>query len=166
MRSLLNRQAAAITIRKRTTPIHGQPENRFVLPADCNTSPPPPVPGGGAEPGEAVGEGDPLTVPGGGDGLGERDIEPDGVGDARGVAFGLGDGLGFGVGAANLIVYVVHAGVEVTSASVPQTTYEPGAAPLGGAVGSDELLQFLPLVDGAGLVVQFLVLPKDQDTRP
>lgn len=39
-------------------------------------------------------------------------------------------------------------------------------APLGGAVGSEELLQFLPLVNGAGLVVQFLVLPKDQDTRP
>jgi hypothetical protein len=49
---------------------------------------------------------------------------------------------------------------------VPHTTYEPGAAPLGGAVGGEELLQFLPLAEGAGLVVQFLVLPKDQDTRP
>ena len=166
MSPLLNRQAAAMTIRKKRTPIHGQPENGFVLPAVCNTSPLPPVPGGGAEPGEAAGEGDPLTVPGGGDGLGERDIEPGGVGDVRGVALGLGDGLVFGLGAANLIVYVVHAGVEVTSASVPHTTYVPGAAPLGGALGTEELLQVLALVKGAGLVVQFLVVPNDQDTRP
>jgi len=37
--------------------------------------------------------------------------------------------------------------------------------PLGGAVGNEELLQFLPLAEGAGLVAQFLVMPKDQDTR-
>jgi hypothetical protein len=104
MSPLLNRQAAAITIRKKSTPIHGKPKKRFVLPADCKTSPPPPVPGGGAAPGEVVGEGDPLTVPGGADGLGERDTEPVGVGDARGVDLGLGDGLGFGVGAASLTV--------------------------------------------------------------
>ena len=49
---------------------------------------------------------------------------------------------------------------------MPHTVYAPGEAPLGGAVGSVELVQMVPLADGAGLVVQLAVLPKDHDTWP
>ena len=42
--------------------------------------------------------------------------------------------------------------------------YEPGAYELGGAVDGVELVQFVPLAVGAGLVAQFRVLPNDQDT--
>lgn len=59
---------------------------------------------------------------------------------------------------------MAHAEVEFTEGSVPHTGYEPGAAPLGGAVGGVELVQLAPAVDGAGLVAQPFVLPKDQDT--
>jgi cell wall assembly regulator SMI1 len=59
---------------------------------------------------------------------------------------------------------VVHAGVELTDVSVPQTVYDPGATPLGGAVGDVELVHLAPVPDGAELVAQLMVLPKDQDT--
>jgi hypothetical protein len=113
-----------------------------------------------------VGEGVPPIVPGAGDGGSEGDGEP-GVergGEGRGLCFGLGDGLGAGVGVDALIVYVVHAGFELTAVSVPQTRYEPGDRPLGGAVDGVELAHLDPAPEGAGLVAQCFVFPKDQDT--
>ena len=59
---------------------------------------------------------------------------------------------------------MVHAAFEVTDVSVPQTMYAPGDKPLGGAVDGVELVHLVPVVDGAGLVAQFVVSPKDQDT--
>jgi len=95
-----------------------------------------------------------------GEGKGDRD----GGGDAFGVGFGLGDGLRAGGGVDALIVYVVHAAFELTEVSVPQTMYAPGDKPPGGADDGVELVHLVPLVDGAGLVVQFFVVPKDQVT--
>ena len=100
-----------------------------------------------------------LIAPGVDDGLGEGDGEPEG-----GIGFGLGDTRGVGVAGSALIVYVLHAGDELTELSVPHTLYEPGAAPLGGAVGGVELAQLLLVLDGTELVAQFIVDPKDQDT--
>ena len=59
---------------------------------------------------------------------------------------------------------MVHAAFELTDMSVPQTMYAPGDKPLGGAIDGVELVHLVPVVDGAGLVAQFFVLPKDQDT--
>ena len=59
---------------------------------------------------------------------------------------------------------MVHAAFEVTDVSVPQTMYAPGDKSLGGAVDGVELVHLVPVDDGAGLVAQFLVSPKDQDT--
>lgn len=47
---------------------------------------------------------------------------------------------------------------------MPHTVYEPGASPLGGAVGCVELEQLVPVLVAAELVAQFIVFPKDQDT--
>ncbi|HKX06474.1 MAG TPA: hypothetical protein VJX71_28560 [Methylomirabilota bacterium] len=47
---------------------------------------------------------------------------------------------------------------------MPHTMYEPGGSPFGGAIDAVELMQLLPLAEGTGLVAQFMVLPKDQDT--
>lgn len=102
-------------------------------------------------------------APGDPDGLDDGDGEP---GLGLGLGFGLGDGWGAGAGGAALIVYVVHAGVELTEASVPHTLYEPGKAPRGGAVGGVGLVHLVPELDGTGLLAQFAVLPKDQDTWP
>jgi len=105
MSQLLNRQTPAIRIRTNGNAIQGQPGIPPVRLADCRTFAPPAPPGAGVEPAGAPGEGVPVTTPGGADGLGElRDPEPDGDGDARGVAFGVGDVLGFGIGVAGLIV--------------------------------------------------------------
>ena len=59
---------------------------------------------------------------------------------------------------------MVHAALGLTDVSVPQTMYAPADKPEGGAVDGVELVHLVPAVDGAGLVAQFLVLPKDQDT--
>lgn len=115
--------------------------------------PPPPVGPGGTELGGAAGEGVPLITPGKGDG-----------GPAGGIAVELGDGWGVGAGGGDLIVYVVHTGVELEDVSMPHTLYEPGTSPLGGAVGGVVLVQLAPEVEGTGLVAQLVVFPKDQDT--
>ena len=59
---------------------------------------------------------------------------------------------------------MVHAAFVLTDVSVPQTMYAPGDKPPGGALDGVELAHFVPVVDGAGLVAQFFVLPKDQVT--
>jgi len=59
---------------------------------------------------------------------------------------------------------VAHAAFELTEVSVPQIMYSPGDKLRGGAVDGVELVHLVPLVDGAALVAQFFVLPKDQVT--
>jgi hypothetical protein len=86
------------------------------------------------------------------------------VGEAFGVGFALGDGLGAGGGVDALIVYAAHAAFELTEVSMPQTMYTPGDKLRGGEVDGVELVHLGPLVDGAGLVAQSFVLPKDQVT--
>jgi hypothetical protein len=167
MSQLLNRQAAATRRSKTTRAVHGQPGIPRVLPAGwAAVGPLPAAPTGGGAPDDAAGEGVPLIGLGEGDEVGEGEGERDGEGrgDARAVGFGLGDGLGVGVGADALIVYVAHAAFELTDVSVPHTRYAPGDRPLGGAVDGVELVHLPPVVDGAGLVAQSVVLPKDQDT--
>jgi hypothetical protein len=99
MSQLLNRQAAAIRTTRKTRTVHGQTEIPAVRPTGWKeVEPPPPVPPGGVEPGDPVGEGDPPTAPGAADAVGEGKGEPAGEdeGEADGLGFGLGNGLGVG----------------------------------------------------------------------
>lgn len=108
----------------KSTAVQGPPGSPPERAAVCTAfEPPPPEPAGAAELDEADGLGDPLLGTGAAVGLGEGEGDSDweGEGDACGAGFELGEGAGSGVGGDGLIVYVAHAGVDVTLESVPHT---------------------------------------------